>query len=317
MIEIVDLGDIQHAESKIPRHARTGAPKIFPETEYGKKDPKGTFYTRTTTYIDVLEDKSNVWKWKQRHLARGLLRRPDLLAEFDELADPINADRPAAMKIIETAEAASNVEEKADAGTVVHGMTHKLDTGRDVGFIHPDFEPVVDLYVMTMAQFIDSGQLRWIDVELFGVEDLFKVAGTMDRLAQVFGKLASDLGVPEGSVTIWDLKTGRVDYGLGKMAMQLALYSHFQKYCPDTYRRSPLASGREVNQDVGVIIHLPVMQPGTTDQIIETPELTLLPLNLQQGWADVRLASEVRQSRNFWNRKANREPAPVFTTCVS
>ena len=58
---------------EIPRD-HFGRPLVIPPGG-GKPVP----YRRCTTFIDVLADRFNLELWKQRQVAVGLSRRPDLL----------------------------------------------------------------------------------------------------------------------------------------------------------------------------------------------------------------------------------------------
>lgn len=289
MIELVDLeGPV--TTDPIPRHGRDGRPKIFPVSEYGKPNPKGEFYTRTTTFIDALDDKSSLSDWKARLILEGLHRKPELLQEYKDLLDPFDSEKRKVNAIAERAIQIADGDLKANLGSALHKITEDIDHGLDPGFIPDDFEDDIEAYKRA------TEDIDMLSIEEFCVEDTLKFAGTFDRAARVTGKLAEDLGVDDGAVLIADVKTGQIKYARGKFGMQFAGYSRMQRYDPVTYQRSPLEfGGVKVAQDVALLIHLPA----------GGGECSLYPVDIDRGWKDLLLAAEVREYRKFWNRKAS------------
>ena len=82
---------------------------------------------------------------------------------------------------------------------------------------------------------------------------------------------------------IFDLKTGSIDYGIGKIAMQLAVYAHSAIYNVDTHERT----AHNADKTIGIIAHLPAGS-GTCE---------LIEVDLVAGWDAVQLAKEVREWR--------------------
>jgi hypothetical protein len=129
-------------------------------------------------------------------------------------------------------------------GTALHRLTELIDTGKPTGPI-PD-ELVADVKSYRAA----TANMRMLSVETFVVIDELQVAGTFDRLVEF-----------EGSRMIMDLKSGSsLDYGVGKFALQLALYSMGVIYDPATGGRTPL----DVDPDWAILVHTPVGH-GKTD----------------------------------------------------
>jgi hypothetical protein len=299
----------------IPRH-KDGRPKIFtlcaqcgatgrepgarPGTtrQCGKcrgEGKTGAYYSRTTSFIDVLEDKSNLAKWQQRMVALGLAGNPVLLDKVREIEDVEAPEgRDALQHVCKLAQDEANSSLKAETGSILHEITEEIDHGRDPGFIPEEHEPSIEAFKVV------TQDMEHLSIEGFGVQDELRAAGTHDRASRVFGKLASRMGVPEGTLCIGDLKTGRIDFGIGKIVMQLAAYSRMKLYDPVTYERKPLVfDGQEVNQSVGVLIHMP--STGTHAAVYK--------LDLDRGWADIQLAIQVREFRNYWNRVGNKPVA--------
>lgn len=236
-----------------------GRPLITPPGG-GKPQP----YTRVTTLAGTLEDQYNLTRWKQRQTILGLTRRADLLASAAAHAE----DSKQLDKIADAAMEAAESSAGATTGTALHTFTEKLDTGRDVGNVPDTLRPDLDAYTKVTAN------LTTLAVEQFTVLDDLKVAGTFDRLVEF-----------EGTRYIADLKTGRIDFGAQKIAIQLALYSRAQVYDIPTGARTPL---NDVDQDWGIVIHLPAGRG----------ECTLHWVDLAAGWEAVERAAWTRQWRS-------------------
>jgi hypothetical protein len=112
-------------------------------------------------------------------------------------------------------------------------------------------------------------------VEGFGVVDVLDVAGTWDRVGRL----------PNGAVVIADLKTGSVDYGMQKIAVQLALYAHALPYDWTTATRSNHPAGLDL--DRAVVIHLPAGKA----------ECRLIDVDIAAGWDAVPLTLAVKDWR--------------------
>jgi hypothetical protein len=110
-------------------------------------------------------------------------------------------------------------------------------------------------------------------IEQLTVLDSHKIAGTPDRISTL----------PTGQRVIFDLKTGSLDFGIGKIAMQLAVYAHSAIYNVDTFERTP----HNADKTVGIIAHLPA----------GSGKCELVEVDLVAGWEAVQLAKEVREWR--------------------
>jgi len=251
---------------------------------------KGKTYARTTTYIDVLDDKTSLSDWKLRMAIEGINRKPGLLEAWKELTDPLGADKGKAMGLVGAAMDAADSSLKAEVGTALHEISEDIDAGKDPGFIPDEFLKDIEAYKLCTAD------LEVIHIETFGVLDEFGIAGTFDRLVRVKGELARELGVPDGTLLIADLKTGGIEYGLGKIAMQLAAYSRMKQYDPVTFVRSELTDLGEVSQDLALIIHMPSGEG----------RCELVPVNIDKGWTGLAKCRDLREWRNYWNRKGSK-----------
>jgi hypothetical protein len=85
-----------------------------------------------------------------------------------------------------------------------------------------------------------------------------------------------------------DLKTGNVEYGIGKIAQQIEMYAGASAYDEETGERAPLG----VDRTLGLLIHLPA---GSAKATIHRVDLSL-------GRKGNRLAADVRAWRNEGKR---------------
>lgn len=337
--------DACNAAGSIPSH-KTGRPIKCPKrcaaesgiTSEGIFVPKGhrlVAYTRTTTFIDVLDDKSNLSAWGERMVLVGVAREPKLLndvagiydglklAEKQGNLEQVKANKDELNRKAQIAKKKAGAEEKADQGTHLHGLSELADEGEEFpkGISYEDFADL-DAYRDITAGF------RHVHMEKLVVHDNLRVAGTPDRVSSLDrdwiiahrheGEREGKWGVEpqtgvvyivapngqkitENDLLITDLKTGTVEYGALKMAMQLALYSRSKLYNHMTGERSSM--GR-VNQQWGIIWNVPA--GSGVGQAYWA--------NLELGWKAIELAREVRQIRTS-GRKAL-TPLAVSSTDV-
>lgn len=244
------MPEISSPRTEVPRD-RWGRPMVIPPA--GGK-PVG--YRRCTTFIDVLADRWALELWKQRQVADGLARRPDLVLKAASAA----GDKKTLNEVCDAAMEAAGSSAAATTGTALHALTEQLDRGFEPT-IPPSSQGDIDAYRQATAD------LSMVEIEVFVVNDDLKVGGTFDRIAQW-----------QGRRYVADIKTGRIDYDQGKIAMQLAVYAGGRKYTPDG-RREPL----RVEKDWGLVIHLPA----------GAGECSLWWVNLADGRAGVDVASRV------------------------
>ena len=248
------------AEVEVPRD-RYGRPMIVPP-KGGKPVP----YTRTTTVAGSLDDGSALVAWKLRMAAIGLTNRPDLLLAASAARD----DKLALDKLIEDSMEAAGATRAATIGTALHALTEKYDRNQDLGVIPEDFVADIEAYKYATRDFEN------VFIEQFCVLDKYKIAGTPDRIVRY-----------QGELFISDLKTGSISYP-GKIAMQLAVYAHGLPYDPATATRG---SWGDVNQDYGIIVHLPAGEG----------KCELHFVDIKKGWKGIQLAMKVKSWRETKN----------------
>jgi len=301
-----------------------GRPKIFnPATGKAKA------YTRVTTYIDNLEDKSALEKWKLRTMLEGLVLNeaavgdsegPSVEYHVGQARDAMHT-RDVALAKLNKADRKGKLEvgergQKADA--IVKAFKSTLDAiareALDVGGVHEraqkgtDLHALCELYdmqgmaavsakleaeeitpadhadVVAYASAMLAAGIKVLECEQLVVNDEDGIAGTLDRL--VMAKLP---GGTRAMRMVGDIKTGRVDYGVGKIAQQIGQYAKGKGYDPaDPKARRDL----KANQTKGLLIHLP---QGEATCKIYVVDLTL-------GAKGNKLSSEVRAWRNEGKR---------------
>ena len=219
-------------------------------------------YTRCTTYVGVLEDTYNLARWQQRMVALGLASRPDLLLAVSAHGD----DKQQLNKICADAQEAAAAHAAATTGTALHALTERLDRGLPVGVIPDAYLADLAAYEKKTARFTP------VEIEKFTVLDELQVGGTPDRVLEF-----------EGRRYIGDVKTGSIEYGIGKIAMQLAVYSRSSLYDHVTGNRA----GLSVDQNNAIVVHLPAGEG----------RCELHWVNIAAGWEAVQLATSVRAWR--------------------
>lgn len=256
----------------IPRDG-FGRPKVIPP-----KGGKPVAYTRCTTYVSCLEDTYNLGRWMQRMVAKGLSTRPDLLLAVSatDVADKGKLD-----KIVDDAREAAAANAAATIGTAVHALTERMDRGEDVGVVPDAYRPDLDAYAAA------TKPLKALMIEQFCVLDELKVGGTPDRVVEL-----------DGRNYIADVKTGSIEYGLGKISMQLAVYARSAAYDHTTGKRTPLPN---VDRDRAIVIHLPAGKG----------QCELVWVDIAAGWEAVQLCGKVRAWRS---RRDLAEPLDLADT---
>jgi hypothetical protein len=238
-------------------------------------------YTRCTTFVDTLDDPFNLTMWKRRMVAIGLSHRPDLLFRVSSLGPepPKDGDDGAAYRqwkkqLDETCDAAAEhakASASATIGTALHALTERIDRGQDVGAVPAEYLPHLHAYEQATNNFTA------VHIERFTVYDDYRIGGTPDRVLQMDG---------HSKLLIGDLKSGSVEYGLLKIAQQLAVYAHSQLYNHQTGQRAGLGN---IDTERGVVIALNA----------KTGRCDLHWVDLVKGWNAVQISKQVRDARNW------------------
>lgn len=266
---------------------------IKPETA-GTDKPKLVGYTRATTFISALEDKTVLEKWKIRKIVEGaadadlemsaLDAYERLIAEPEGDKDAEKAYRAELDEIADRAFSYAGGRDKADYGTANHRLVELHHEGELTQGVIDETEERWEGITRDFEGYTvewDKHAKRWglsvIDQECLIVDDELMVAGRFDIIAHI--KLPGD---KRARRIIIDIKTGKID-NWGKLAQQLAIYAGGKLYDPETGKRSPL----RVRQDVAIVAHVPKGEGSATFYLID----------LEPGRKDNALALKVRHSR--------------------
>lgn len=210
-----------------------------------------------------------------------------------ELASHVNgawADyKKAVNKIADDLLEVGGAHEKAQKGTDLHEYTEVLDRhGIDAvgklleeGAIAPaDFADVV-----AYRDALDAAGIKIVTehIEQVVVNHDLKVAGRLDRVAMV-----KFPGAQRAVRCVLDLKTGRVDLGVGKIAQQLDVYANAKGYDLNTHEEVDL----KLNRTKAILVHLPAGSAKATVHVVD----------LTAGHKANALAAQVRAWRNEGKR---------------
>jgi hypothetical protein len=311
---------------------RWGRPIIVPPGA-----TKGVGYRRTTTFIDVIDDKTALIDWGRRVVVTGVaaieqkVNGEKEVIDIDEVGvtsviervqeanrelaraakaadkalkkDKIDDDEHARLHdeaekahkavlndVVQEAYTAGDGFIKAETGTRLHKLSEFVDRG----------EPLPDDVTDSERRDLDAykAALKKLNVEILAVEqfvvvDRLKVAGTLDR------RIRYDSPALGRRITaIGDLKTGRVDFGAGKMTRQLAIYAEGKGY--DWTRPEDRVTFR-TNREYGLIFHLPA----------GSGVCTVYEIDLKKGAEGVKLCQAIYAHRDETKTK------DVFTAVAS
>lgn len=276
----------QKVEGRLNKCPKCGPRSSDPDTAVLPMGKRFKAYTRVTTYIDVLEDKGNLMDWGKRMVLRGAALDPTFL---DGVLDLNPEDKDGRTELSRRAEACAILagsEEKSTKGTERHDLSEMVDRGESLPTGITDGE-ARDMF----AYWEGTRNFNIVRMEQLVVNDRFLVAGTPDRVSSVVEPVEAPDGtiITPDELLITDLKTGRVDYGRLKMAMQLSIYANAKLY--DKGSGDRLDPG-PINKQWGIIMHLP----------IDSGELTLYWADLELGYRAVSVAEQVREMRSVGSK---------------
>lgn len=301
-------------------------------------DGKVIGYTRVTTYIDALEDKTMLTKWKMRVLLEGVAAAEELAATAEK-GQRIDSPTATIRDLAHRRDVAIAKARKADRkGKLVPGQLatitegawsdfkramdqladelFEIGGGREKATKGTDLHALVDLYdsegIDAVGAKLEAGEITpsdLADVEAYAratkalglkvvaaeqvvVNDELKVAGRLDRV--FLAKLPAIHDPKTGEEIrpadtrakryVGDLKTGNVEYSIGKIAQQIRAYAEGQAYDPDTHERT----SHGANRTTGILIHLPAGSAKATIHVVD----------LGVGGQGNKIVGEVRAFRN-------------------
>lgn len=246
-------------------------------------------YYRASSFGAVLEDTSNLTKWKMRQAVTGICVREDLRIAAGAVLD----DRDALNAVVEKALAAAGSDAASDRGTELHAYAEAFCLGQPISDMHvpPELLPTVEGYARHMDALNKAWGMEPVDCESFVVLDDLRVSGSFDFLwffpdaveIVVPHRLKKGkpwvIQIPARSFAIDDNKTGSLDWSMVKYAIQEASYANGERYDPEDGSRSPLGKfisrmtsiprpfDLPVNLDVAFITHMCPGEPVTTHPV--------------------------------------------------
>lgn len=258
-------------------------------------------WTRVTTIAGTLADRFGLEQWSKRNVILGLAARRDLYALAASCSPD---DKEQLNRIVKDAEEAAKARSGANLGTALHRITERIDSGEELDVPDP-WRADVDAYLSTLLAHRVTIQTQYL--ERIVVLPKPRVAGTLDRLVTV--NLGDELFVA-------DLKTGQdiVTYGMGDIAIQLALYANathmwkgsdprrdqYGRYLlPDPATSDEYEPMPPVNQEKAIAIHLPVGEG----------KCSLYWVDIKAGARAAKIAFSTRAWRN---RKDLAEPVSTW-----
>ena len=267
MIEEVD----PFGQPDVPKAIREKSPySRIPDPLTGKKRR----WVRVSTISRTIANEYLLNLWKQRMVAKGMALRPDLVARMCSLENA--EDRDDMNEIAAAAMEAAKASEGANNGTALHDFTKLFDLGKEV--TPPTLAWTKDItgYATTLHEWgfkVVPGMVeRTVCIPELGI------IGTFDRLLE---------HVRTGRLYIGDLKTaGKIHFGWGEIAMQLAMYSRGAwLWDKNTRTWSPMVEVGEIDQDRAVVMHVK----------IGTGKCQLWRVRIDAGWDELDTALRARK----------------------
>jgi hypothetical protein len=238
------------------------------------------WYGRPSSLGKQIENMTNLQKWSERATTLGLFLDPDLFEDLRQLdPDALSLDDAEARKVLDAAvvkaKARAQAGIAAERGTHTHALTEDFDNeadwierarqGEDLGIPHDAQAALVAAWEQMLAR----NELEILAVETPVVDDRWRQAGTLDRIARLGKGLNFFLPggeivcIPGGTVIVLDVKTGRLrcDQGIVSYwhgyAVQIASYAQSLPYDPATGQRGTWEW--EIDQRYALIAHLDVL----------------------------------------------------------
>lgn len=251
-----------------PQRDRWGRYMIVPA---GAKKPEA--HTRATTVSSTLESRYNLERWGKRQVLLGAAQRPDVIARAGSARPD---DKQLLDQLVETCEAASKNDARANEGSALHAWFEQHDLGQQPTVPAP-FDADLAAYNTTLQS---AGVTIIPDlIERVVVLPEEKVAGTFDRIIEL------------GNYRyIMDLKTGAdLSYSWCAISPQLAIYAHGATiYDPATQTHQPMP---EVDQKLAMVAHVPA----------RSGLCQLYWVDIEAGWQAARTSMWARE----WQRRTD------------
>ena len=247
--------------------------------QYGRPyilQPDGTRigYTRSSTAAKTIDETYNLQRYDVRNVVYGLAYDASLVARTIAIGgNPGTWQKPekdAVNGIADDARRVAHDYKKADIGSALHHMTHRVDRGEISNF--GIYEDDITAYVNACIEARLEINPAYVECRI--VNDLLRMAGSADRIVQ-----------HDGVWRIADIKTGAsIEYGGLGWSAQLSAYAGGVLYDIATEQRLPTPP---IDQTTGYIIHLPAGQG----------RCEIYEVDLVAGHRAAELANEIRAVR--------------------
>ena len=254
------------------------------------KGGKPTGFSRATTIAKILDSEAALMPWKATLSHVGALRRPGLMARWQQLIaehpDPwysSDESKKAAKALVEECALAGGSADRAEIGNLVHKLIEYRLKGQKPNF---NVEPwmAADLAAFDEAMAAHGITFDMDYLEAMVVLDEYQVAGRADALCAHH---------PEHGNVVIDFKTGAsLTYAMPAISIQLAIYAN----ADNVYHQGADADGSldrrepmpDVRKDVALVVHLPAGEA----------RCDLYLLDISKGYEAFDLAMQVRRWRS-------------------
>lgn len=243
-----------------------------------KGEPKRLAYGSPSNRGKQIENTTNLVKWGERRVVLGIGADPALVEMCAQLtALDVDSDeyKTLADSIILRAKEAAEANLAAERGTHGHALSEDADDGRDwlhraeAGEVLGLDTPVQAALVTAWREMLERTGLEILAIEASCVDDAWRLAGTLDRIARTTRPLRFALvggevvEIPAGTVLVLDVKTGQrrlnrdgsVMYWQG-YAIQIASYAQAAPYDTEAETRGEWAW--PISQEHALIAHLDI-----------------------------------------------------------
>lgn len=292
-------------------------------------------FTRVTTYIDNLEDKTALVEWKMRSLLEGVVLNEESIGRnlargdaddaliISKVRDAMHvrdvaikkarrADRKGKLEVGELGQIThetlkvfkATLRDLAEQALEIGGANAKREKGTDLHELCEIYDregmeaineklraeeitPADHADVVAYAEAMINAGLEVVAIEQVVVNDARKHAGRLDRV--VLGKTPGPRKTRRRMVA--DVKTGNIEYGIGKLAQQLEAYASSKAYDLETGERTDL----KLDKTVALVIHLPA----------GTATCHIYPVDITIGKQGNALSAQVRAWRNESKKALN------------
>lgn len=240
---------------------------------------KATSWMRATRLGQAIADSYALSLWSQRHVAKGLTLKPNLLNIARDL-DP-ELDRDEFNELCERAKNAASANERAVLGTEIHDATEQHDRGLPVNTSY-------DRHVEAWQQAIDRMGIEIVDIEEVVCCSNLGVAGRIDRIGRTTRSIRINEAyhIPAGMHLVFDLKTGRdLTLAWHEIAVQLAVYAYADLRYGETDKEGRWYMPRApMHRHYALVVHIPADDP---------EQYGLYWLDVRAGWEAAKLAHGV------------------------